>query len=275
MKLDFLLDWAKEIVMHTSIDGHNLISFRNLAKLIINLGDKNSLNIFCTHLLVNAYPNHFLIFLEEMSNKGKDTLEAEKIFISLISIHNYDCQIIDQYLKIINQDASYLTKQLLQNSLSRSLCHLIRKTDMKHWKGHIIPTILQYYTGDKIVYLDIVLQIVQVTPDFTEILLKNNKHIGSCQDDFAQYLINYFNNNLPAIKNFSFFLQDNDPESFLKFENDYLQVARPDLILQFALQVAFSNKRKILIRLVEIKNESILVEFIKNFPEYDSLMPML
>lgn len=47
-----------------------------------------------------------------------------------------------------------------------------------------------------------------------------------------------------------------------------------EVIIRY-LNIIPNSKRKVLIHLIDLKQENALVEFIKNFPEFDSLLPML
>jgi hypothetical protein len=65
--------------------------------------------------------------------------------------------------------------------------------------------------------------------------------------------------------------------SFAKFETAFLDNASSGDIVQYAINVPASNKRHILKRLVDLKedDELALVAFIKKFPEYENLLPLL
>jgi len=81
-----------------------------------------------------------------------------------------------------------------------------------------------------------------------------------------------------AIKNYSIFLFENKGlECFLDFENKLLsnENLTPYSVLEYSKQVLFATRRSVLKKLISLKSENELVAFIKNFPEYKSLLMLL
>jgi hypothetical protein len=277
--LDALFDKIKEVAK--LIKPHDQVrfsSFRKLIKILLTFTDQETLGALQTFLVRDNLSDHFFVLLEEMVVKEVNTKEAEGLFISLIGLHDISLKLINRFLKILNKDAAYLAIHLLQNSNYLGLRRFISQLGSEHGEELeqlVVPVILQHYIGDRTHYLGLTLEVVCVAPQLTHTLLHDASAIGLCEKAFSDYLITNHVSNIVAIKNFLLYLQQYNPQNFIAFEDAFLRTARVDLILQYALQTTFSNKRKILRRLVECKHEATLVEFIKNFPEYDALLPML
>lgn len=283
-----LVDKGKEVarlyrrVQPKEEDMKNILSFRRLAKIITKFCDQESIGIFSSFLLTDKLPTHFFIFLEEMIAKGLDTTEAQKIFESLISTHSYDLNLINKYLSIIKQDAYGLTKNLVQRSHYAGMVRYIRELNTNKDSGRltllseqIVPSLLENYTGDRTHYLGILMSIISGGTDFIKELTHDSKHIGDCEEFFGKYLIANHFHDMVVIKNLMAYLEANNPKLVPIMEEKCLGDTRPYLLIQYASEVPTSNKRKVLVRLVELKDEGFLVEFIKKFPAYSSLMPML
>ena len=250
---------------------------RTLVKILIFFDDKDSLDILSTHLLTSAMPDDFLTLLETMVDKNLDTREMENVFISLIAIHSFELKTIDKFLLILKKDPSYLINQLLDDAnytVLKTYIFQLGKECSEIILQHVVPSILCNFKGNELNYFGIVEKIIEVMPSATQPLLHDSIRLGICESSFQNYLIWTQISNLSVIKNFMSYLKY-DPKKFNSFEDSFLSCAEAGSILEYALQVADSNKRKILRRLVELKKEDFLVKFIENFPEYDSLLLML
>lgn len=276
--LDSLFEKAKEVAkIIKPHDKERFLSFRKIMRLILKFGDQDSVNIFSTFLLTDKLPSHFFVLLEEMVARKVEYKEAEKSFLSLIPTQEYDREIVERYLQIIGKDVSYLTQRLLQSSIYISVNRFIRIATSEQLRDHVVPTILTHYTGDRTHYLGIVAEIMQLTNEFSPTLLKEHQHIGLCEEAFAKYATDYSWYNIKLIKNFAIYLQEHNPQTWPKFEDYFLEYIKgqTDILIKYAEEVPNANKRKVLIRLIEAKNETKLVEFIKKFPSFASLLPML
>jgi midasin (ATPase involved in ribosome maturation) len=256
------------------------LSFRRLAKLIVKFGDRESLSITSSFLLTGKLPFHFFVLLEEIVEGGLETHEYQKIFESLIVTHQYDLDIINQYMKIVQQDSYGLTKRLLQNSNYGGLVRYIRSLSMdagrkKILQEQVAPSILENFTGDRTHYMGITMSITECGTDCVKELLHDSNQFKDCEEFFGKYLTSNHSSNLPVIKNFISYLEINNPKSIPSVEEAFLQRAGIHILIQYALQVPTSNKRKVLMRLIELGDEDYVVEFIKKFPNFRSLMPML
>ena len=84
---------------------------------------------------------------------------------------------------------------------------------------------------------------------------------------------------MKPIIGFSEFLLEIDVDRLSKFEINFAQSADSNSLLTYAKEFSASNKRLILRHIVDkrtnIKDDQNLVEFIRAFPEFKSLMPML
>lgn len=253
-------------------------SYRKLISILLQINDEELTDALETFLAKDKDPNYFLIMLEEEARKGQDLSRSISLFISLLNIHQYDLATIDKFLDIIDQDHKYLVTYMLENRFYDSIrkyLQLIGEKN-KHLLDDVVPIIIARYDGGVEHYLGYVMEVMLVTNEHTHNLLNYGKI--PCYTGFLVYLLSWQNKSIKLIKNMYHYIQEYKPEELDQFESDFLNCSESDAILQFALQVATSNKRKILKRLVErreAKDEKNLVEFIKHFPEYRALLPML
>jgi len=276
--LDSLLAKAKEVArLVKSHDVVRLAAFRKLSKILVRCEDRDNLSIFSTYLLANRCHPHFMGLIEEMINQGVSFVDAEQVFFSLIHIHAYDVELIEQYLTTIKEDASYLTRRLLQTSTYSSLIKFIRISAGKHdvIQNHVVPTIMEHYTGDRTHYLNLVAELLHINNNNLDMMLKEHKHIGNCEGRFQQYLIEYHWHIIIAVRNYANYLNNRNPEDFAKFEEQYIKYVSGAALMAYAELVDISSKRKILLRFLDMKDEKYVVEFIRKFPTYRSLLPML
>lgn len=276
--LDSLFEKAREVAkIIKPHDKERFLSFRKIMRLILKFGDPDSINIFSTFLLTNKLPFHFFVLLEEMIAQGKEYKESEKSFLPLISVQEYNREVVERYLEIIGKDISYLTERLLNSSIYISMERFIRIATPEQIRQHIVPSLMAHYTGDRTHYLRLVSEIMQLTTEFSPVLLQEHKHIGPCEDPFIQYVTSTIYHNLKLIKNFAIYLQEHNPKVWTRFENNYIDWVKNQgkILIQYAEVVPNANKRKVLIALIDSKNERWVVEFIKKFPAFSSLLPML
>lgn len=274
--LDSLFEKAKEVARAIKPDDkERFFSFRKVIRLVLKFGDQDSINIFSTFLLSDKLPFHFFVMLEEMVARGMEYKEAEKAFLSLISVQKYNREMVERYLEIIGKDVSYLTERLLQSSIYISMRHFIGIASAEQLRYHVVPSIMKHYTGDRTHYLGLVSDIMQLSQEFSPTLLNRHEHVGSCEEAYSKYIIGSMWHNIPVVKNFAIYLQEHNPKAWPVFEDKYIAQAGGGLLVRYAEEVPNTNKRKVLIRLVELKNEPVVVEFIKKFPAFSSLLPML
>ena len=139
----------------------------------------------------------------------------------------------------------------------------------------IVPSVIENYIGDRTHYMGITMSVAECGADFLKELLHDNAHIGECEEYFGKYLVSNHAHNILLIKHFMAYLEINNPTAIPSLEESFLKDIGVDTIYRYGIEVPISNKRKVLISLIELKNEKYLVEFIKKFPAYQSLMPML
>lgn len=252
--------------------------FRTLAKSILFFGDQNSIDIFSTHLLSTTMTDKFLTLLDLMVEQKRPTREMENAFISLISIHGYDIKIINQFLEVLGQSPSYLATHLMNDHNYNVLKLYIRQLGENFSEiilQHIVPSVLatDFRSREKD-YFGVAEELLKIAPQLMETLLCQSK-LGDCRLGFQHYLLSKDQiSDFSVIKNFIHYLSE-CPERMSHFEDCFLERDKAKEILEYALEIPHSDKRKVLKRLVELKKEAVLVKFIENFPEYSSLLIML
>ena len=272
-----LYDKAKELSkVLLVIDKGFYFSFRKFVSILIALDDKEVMEMLETNFAKEKDLHNFFLLIEEELRQSKDTANCEKLFFSLMTLNSYELSVVDSFLKAAQRYRAYLVEKLLSNNSHtalRKMLEEIRNNDAPGLKK-VVPIFVSKY-DDKINsnYLEMVRIVVTYDPSFTEDMLMMSK--WDLRFLFEKYILQSSVGNQPLIKNYCQYLWDKDSEWFLEFEKNFLETADGFSIVQFSTNVPFSSKRKILHRLVEGKEEQYLVEFIKKFPEYRHLLPML
>jgi hypothetical protein len=190
---------------------------------------------------------------------------------------------IKKFLLIIEKDSAYLTFALLDHKLFPSLRSYIRRLDSKELENIVVPIIVKNYrcrysiteSMDKWKYFHLILETLLVSEKIIRPLLLDCPEIGDCQDAFTHFLLSEHSYSLTAVKNYLGYLAEHNPQALSPFEDKLLETDKEHLIRQYALHLPLNNKRKILRLLISSKQEDTLVEFIKKYPEFESLLPML
>jgi hypothetical protein len=274
--IDVLFEKAKTIAsvpFETHIETHRLVSdyksIRKLIRVIVSISEDSLIEALATFFLKGNDPSYYFILLEEMVKKKHNTEVVEYIFLSLISAGNYDLNRIIKFLEILGKNSAYLTSLLLNNKLYSSLRRYVSLLNIIELQETVVPLIVKGYddTNDK--YLGVVLEALCVSEKVIRPLLVN------CEESFTKFLLGGHAYNMPALKNYLGYLAEYNPQVISSFENQLLETDKEYLIRQYALHLPLNNKRKILRLLITSKQEATLVEFIKKYPEFESLLPML
>ena len=135
--------WAAKSLFPPDQEG--FISFRKIARTLVRVSNQKSINVLSTLLLNDRLPFHFFILLEEMVARKMPTQEVESQFRALMSIHTYDTQMIETYLRILGKDASYLTRQLLDDGHQLILNYWIEQFKFNRDSKGPNPTYCSHY----------------------------------------------------------------------------------------------------------------------------------
>jgi hypothetical protein len=261
----------------------NDYSFLKISKVIIRLGDTELLHALQTYLISQKLVERFLILLQQMVKQRADTTNAERLFMSVISIDQVSILLIEKYLQILSKDNIDFVKDLLKEKYYYGLQYYLktmRVREEKQLQHHIIPTILQNFDGDISFYLALAMDIIGVDDRHAEQLINtNNPIIKNCQKELFEAVIDHRLNEFKVVKNYSTYLYRTSTELLADFEDCYCQKMPTYSLLYYGTSIYFSDKRKILSRLLELKNidgdNRYVMDFIKNFPQYKQLLPML
>lgn len=279
----YILDAIHDKIMEASkiIKPHDVVrfaSYRKLVGIVLDINNEELTDSLETFLSRNQ-PHHFLAFVEEKIKKGMSIETATDSFIELIKVNDHPIEIIDKFLSIIGKDRPFMIRKFLGSksynriSIHRFISDIISKEPHNVGEDVVVP-IIGYYKGALDQYFYLIQDIMAQTHTFHHSLL-NDSSMGNCMLQCWEHIIANCRNYLGLIKNFYFYLEEYYPDLSDQFEIDFLQGADGFTMVSFAMEVPSSKKRKILRRLVEIKNEAALVFFIEKFPEYSSLLPML
>jgi hypothetical protein len=266
---DVLFEKTKTVANAPSEPYTEYKRFRKLIQVIVSISEDSLIEALATFFLKGEDPLYYFILLEEMVRKKHNTEVVEYIFLSLIFAGYYDLNRIIKFLEILGKNSAYLTSLLLNNKLYPSLRRYVSLLSVKELEETVVPIIIKDYDDVQEKYLGLVLEALCISEKVIRPLLAN------CEDAFTEFLLSGHAYNTPALKNYLGYLAEHNPQAIFAFEDKLLQTDKEYLIRQYALHLPLNNKRKILRLLITSKQETTLVEFIKKYPEFESLLPML
>jgi hypothetical protein len=248
--------------------------FRNLINVVISTNDDEAISVLETYLAKQANLNKFFIFIEEMINKNKDISSCENTFYSLLIGRGVIYSEIELFLSTIKKDRIYFVKKLIEKRLYFILQIYVEELclkDVNFLIQSIVPIIIEeldsIYT-----YLSITTSILYLNESATFDLLNNSKH---------DQLFKAFENRLLTLSDeqivikYVNLLASYYPHLIESFEQKYIKIALPNDLVEYAINNKRCNRRFILSELIKRKNDEALSLFIKSFPEFHVLLPLL
>lgn len=274
--VDALHDKAVYIAkLHLAVDKGLGYSYRKFLATLISLDDPEVMEMIETNFLKEKTIDNFLILIEEKLKQQKDISNCENLFVSLLPYSYMDLETLNKFLTTTKKDSIFLVEKLLENKSYPALRKYIDEvaaqepTKLKT----LVPILIAKYDKSDSNYLELIRTIINHDVSFINALLFPLPF--DLRASFEKYILTSSVGNHVLIKNYSNFLLVSNQDWFDSFEREYLNSALSSDIVKYSINVPFSSKRLILRRLVELKIESSLVEFIKIFPEFRNLLPML
>jgi hypothetical protein len=250
---------------------------RKLIMDLIILNDSSTLRNFETKLATNLNKEYFIFYVEERLKRNKEISRCEDLLIKLISSNSINVKLINKFLKSSQKDSIYLAKKLIDYDIHSLYNYVIRLSYAEHYSTLelITPTIISYQNKKENYYLLIVLDLLIIPNIAIDDLLPNL----DIQFAFEKLIFSYNNYHHHVYKRYGEFLYQQSKERFFKFEDLILSQKRNSIIINFAIDLPFCSKRKILNHLINTRksdrdNQDVLI-FIKHFPQYQNLIPML
>jgi hypothetical protein len=271
-----LHDKAKEI-SKLYLNWHKGVqySLRKFVAILVQLDDPEVIEMLETSFLKEKTSDNFFVLIEEKVKQGKDISNCEKMFLSSLAYNSrVDLPTVNKFLEITQRTSTFLVEQLIDNKSHIALRKYISELVILELSqlSVLVPVIIDKYDDKKHSdYLELARIIIRHDVSFADKLLLSS----DLRDLFEKYVLMSSTADLPLISNYCNYLHSKSQDLFDIFEKEYLGAASSFDIVRYSDSVPFSSKRLILRRLVEIKNETNLVEFIKKFPEYQNLLPML
>lgn len=251
---------------------------RSFLRFLISLNNEEVLNSLETHYATDQSQKGYIIFIDEMKKQDRDVSASVKTFLSLLKINGIYFEIVDQLLSVIKKDRVFVIRELIQNKLVNELIYYINnlfqlETELKYAKDFstAVKELKSEFESTEL-YFTIVYYMVSFDSDVCDIFFENEKENA----DFQGFILGKYKTfgRAPALfKNYCLSLSD---EKFYVFEKHlFSHVNDPFILVEFAKTVERSSKREILKKLVAGDNESYLIHFIKQFPQYKHLLLML
>ena len=271
-----LYDKTRELSkIFSVIDKGIYYSYRKFIAILISLNEPEIVEMLETSFVKEKNLDNFFILIEEEVKQNKNIANCEKLFISLMTLQNYELSIIDRFLQAINKNRTYLVTKLIELKSYSTLRKYIEElaiTDAPSFKN-LVPIIIEKYE-DRIGshYLDLIKIIVTYSTEFTDRLLLSQ----NLNRMFEKHILSGYIK-MSLIRNYSQYLLSKNELRFYIFEKTFLDHANSDELVEYAEHIPYSNKRLVLRRLIELKDsdEESLVDFIRKFPEYENLLPLL
>lgn len=250
-------------------------------KLLCVLGDEDTLDTMETWLLKTNDTVEFFLFLKEKVKRGLDTTSTESSFVSLMGIHNYTYQQIADFLKIVNKTHADIIVELCEQSHDEVITRYLYKIIVNSPQPlielqNIAPVLAKTYKGHSWRYMDYMIQIMGITDAHISLMFNDCQVFrkATLPQELPSYLLMGGHSTM-AVYNYCNYLKKIDVNEFKNFERQFIQASDGDTLLEYVSLLQDSDRRLILRRLIEIKDEESLVDFINMFPEYKCLLPML
>jgi hypothetical protein len=258
-------------------------SYRKLLSIVISIDDSEIIDYMETYFLKDRNPNYFFILLEEKIKQNKSISNAETLFISLIAINQMKVKDIHKFLSIIEKGPDYLVNKFLQGKAYYALRYYIKilsfeklDSSITNTLDPIVSQIIKFSYSEPSPYISLVTEILNISNKYTHQLLDNDL---IDLDKFCTMVVSNNIYQINIIKHLSEYLSEYYIDKLDDFEKSILSTADGAILVTYSIVVPTSNKRKILKRLVEMRESRIeeenLVEFIRHFPEYKSLLLIL
>lgn len=276
MFLASLFDKSKSLSKVVKKDEEQFSGFRNFIKTLLLINNEQILSYFETSLVSEKNLDKFFIFLEESILANRDITFIIDTFIQLMSYNNYSYVSIQNFLNKISKDKKWFIHKLLSFGLYNVITNHIHETVLyeKESLKDIVSALASYPKYEiPTQYARLIVFILQNSNEYLPVLLKHS--------DINEQLLESVIVSDPrplAVKNYSIYLFENKgPENFLNFENKLLTSEHISAysVLEYSNQVLFSTKRSVLKKLISMKAEQELINFMKKFPEYKKLLMLL
>ena len=260
------------------IDKGLYYSYKKFIAILISIDDPEVIEMLETNFAKEKKLDNFFLWIEEKRNQNKDISNCENLFLSLMTLHNFRLEYVDRFIIAIKKDRPYVVSKLIETKSYSTLRKYLEELaifDIESFKP-LIPVVIEKY-DDRLGthYLDLVKTIITYCNDFTDKLLMTRN--WNLRRIFEKHILSNSTRSEELIKNYSNYLSSKSPNWLATFEKSFLETALSEDIVNFANNVPQSNKRLVLQRLVELKeiDEDSLVVFIRKFPEYENLLPLL
>jgi hypothetical protein len=247
-----------------------------IVNVVLTLDNSKLTEMMETYAANQRQPATLLLIMQEKLRRQQDISNCEDLFIKIMGLHNYNINSVQVFLDIINKDYDYIINKLFESenfafsSIVKYMALVATSNTPKLQK--IVPIFIEKYNRYDHIYFEVARNIIAQDNKYTKDLLNiPNQQLRH----FEKHLLKHSINNPTAIHNYCAYLISRNVHLFFAFERDLLSRGNATQLVNYATAVSFSTKRLVLRRLIELKDEKCLIDFISKVPEYRKLLPML
>lgn len=249
-----------------------LYTYNQFVRSLCKLKSYDVINSLESYLIKNNEIESFFILLQEKINYNLDIESTIDSFCYVITKLQYKYSTLNKFLKIISKDHKFLVSIYLQGGQFFNLKTYITTiaTEDVNCLDNIIPIIIDSFQEDDKLYYDLMETILYYT----------NKYFGQM---IKNYSVSDFEDNLQLSSglhyniaiNYCRYLLTINEKAFKTFESDFLNKTTALSVYNYSVNFELADQRQSLLRLLSFEDNSYAILFIKRFPKYKNLMPML
>lgn len=262
---------SSKIMLET--DKFYLYTYSKFVKSLCKLKSYDVIDALETYLIKNNESDLLFVLLSEKIKANISIENAIETFTYYIARFSYTYETLNKFLKTISKDHQFLLKLFLKEEGILNLktyIQTIAKSDI-NILDDLIPIIVSSFQRNHNHYYELISIILHYTNKYFHQMMTKQYSISVFEGSI--FLSNSFSNE--AVINYCDYLQSINESSFRTFESKFITKSNGLKVLNYVLNYENADKRAGLLKLLSLEDNSYAILFIKNFPKYKNLMPML
>jgi hypothetical protein len=213
-----------------------------------------------------------LLFIKEMF-KVKQKLYYEKLIFNSMTNDAWSFNQFTKFINIINKDYKYLISKFIDYKLHYNLQCFIKDLFKANTTHFFLDELASYLLEkcDSDLYCECIFTMCLNTPSIYEKFIPlNNKDV---RVKYECFLLTQYVYDFRIITEYLQFLASKCNDAFMDFEEKYINSCNDaHTIYTYAMTFSLSNKKLIIIKLAQLKEEYYLIQFCDKFPQYKSYL---